>query len=71
MIHKCNLCGYQTPYKANLNRHVKNKHAQNHTGSEVIQNVHQTNGQNEYQSRDVDACIRQWQEAYKIYLTYL
>ena len=26
MIHKCNNCEYQTPYKANYRRHVKNKH---------------------------------------------
>ena len=26
MIHKCNNCEYQTPYKANYMRHVKNKH---------------------------------------------
>ena len=26
MIHKCNNCEYQTPYKANYRRHIKNKH---------------------------------------------
>ena len=26
MIHKCNKCEYQTPYKANYMRHLKNKH---------------------------------------------
>ena len=40
-------------------------HKDRSTGSEVVQNAHQTGGQNEYQSRDVDACIRQWQEAYR------
>ena len=25
MIHMCNFCEYQTPFKANLKRHVKNK----------------------------------------------
>ena len=44
---------------------MRKKHEQNHTGSGVIQTAHQTGGQNVYQSRDVDACIRQWQEAYQ------
>ena len=26
MIHKCNNCEYQTPYKANYRRHLKTKH---------------------------------------------
>ena len=26
MIHKCNNCEYQTPYKANYRRHIKSKH---------------------------------------------
>ena len=26
MLHKCNKCEYQTPYKANYMRHLKNKH---------------------------------------------
>ena len=26
MIHKCNKCEYQTPYKANYKRHLKNMH---------------------------------------------
>ena len=26
MIHKCNKCEYQTPYKSNYGRHLKNKH---------------------------------------------
>ena len=27
MIHTCNFCNYQTPYAANLRRHLNNKHA--------------------------------------------
>ena len=26
MIHKCNNCEYQSPYKANYRRHIENKH---------------------------------------------
>ena len=26
MIHKCNDCEYQSPYKANYRRHIENKH---------------------------------------------
>ena len=26
MIHKCTNCEYNTPYKTNLHRHIKNKH---------------------------------------------
>ena len=26
MIHPCNFCDYQTPYAANLRRHLSNKH---------------------------------------------
>ena len=28
MLHKCNKCEYQTPYKANYMRHLKNKHGE-------------------------------------------
>ena len=28
MIHMCNKCEYQTPYKANYMRHLKNKHGE-------------------------------------------
>ena len=38
---------------------------QNHTGSGVIQTAHQTGGQNVYQAEEVNACFRQWQEAYR------
>ena len=61
--HYCHLCDYKTDRKYDRDKHM-HKH-QSHTGSGVIRNVHQTSRQNEYQSRDVDACIRQWQEAYQ------
>ena len=87
MIHNCNNCEYKTPYKANLKRHMENKHVTKHggraptsilqptvgyysakeiqTGSGVSQNVDQTGGQNVYQAEEVNACFRQWQEAYR------
>ena len=49
----------------NLKRHSDKIHQANHTGSGVVQNEPTKSGQNEYQSRDVDACIRHWQEAYQ------
>ena len=68
-IHHCHLCDYKTDRKYDRDRHVQKKHqsqtVENHTGSGVVQNAHQTGGQSMYQSRDVDACIRQWQEAYQ------
>ena len=87
MIHNCNNCAYKTPYKANLKRHMENKHVTKHggraptsilqptvgyysakeiqTGSGVSQNVDQPSGQNVYQAEEVNACFRQWQEAYR------
>ena len=32
MIHNCNNCEYKTPYKANLKRHMENKHVMRHEG---------------------------------------
>ena len=68
-IHYCHLCDYKTDRKYDRDKHIQKKHqsqtVQNHTGSGVIQNVSQTSGQNVHQLRDVDACIRQWQEAYQ------
>ena len=67
--HYCHLCDYKTDRKYDRDKHMQKKHqsqtVQNHTVSGVVQNAHQTGGQNVYQSRDVDACIRQWQEAYQ------
>ena len=31
MLHKCNKCEYQTPYKANYRRHLQNKHTESMT----------------------------------------
>ena len=66
-IHNCHLCDYKTDRKYDRDKHVQKKHAQNHSGSGVLQNVHQTSKQqqNVYQAQDVRACIKQWQEAYQ------
>ena len=68
-IHYCPLCDYKTDRKNDRDRHIQKKHqsVQNHTGSGVLQNGHQTSGQpqNVYQSQEVNACMSQWQEAYQ------
>ena len=44
MIHKCNNCEYQTPYKANFWRHIQNKHGikQPHVDSDPVVSMEQT-----------------------------
>ena len=77
-MYQCSYCNYESMHKFNVQRHEKNKHEaqnisnsrktvheHNHTGSGVLQNVHQPSGQNVYQAQEVNACFRQWQEAYR------
>ena len=54
---RCKHCPYGTPYLHNLKRHSDKIHQAIHTGSGVLQNAHQTGGQNVYQSQEVNACI--------------
>ena len=76
MIHKCNNCEYQTPYKANFWRHIQNKHGikQPHVDSDPVVSMEQTapsHSQNEMhsnlQEESIDQLynnIDQWQKAY-------
>ena len=76
MIHKCNNCEYQTPYKANYRRHIQNKHGikQPHVDSDPVVPMEQTapsHSQNEMQSNLQEVSmdqlyknIDQWQKAY-------
>ena len=76
MIHKCNNCEYQTPYKANYRRHIQNKHGikQPHVDSDPVVPMEQTapsHSQNEMhsnlQEESIDQLyknIDQWQKAY-------
>ena len=77
MIHKCNNCEYQTPYKANYRRHIQNKHGikQPHVDSDPVVPMEQTapsHSQNEMhsnlQEESMDQLyknIDQWQKAYE------
>ena len=49
-IHYCHFCDYKTDRKYDRDKHIQKKHqsVQNHTGSGVVQNAYQTDGQNEY-----------------------
>ena len=53
-IHYCHFCDYKTDRKYDRDKHMEKKHqsqtVQNHTGSGVVQNAHQTVGQSMYQS---------------------
>ena len=77
MIHKCNDCEYQSPYKANYRRHIANKHGikQPHvdstpsqTGSGAVQSVQlQPEDHSNLQEESVEQLyenIDQWQKAY-------
>ena len=68
-IHYCHLCDYKTDRKYDRDKHIQKKHqsqtVQNHTGFGVEQNVPQKSGQNVHQTQELNACIRQWQEAYQ------
>ena len=77
MIHKCNNCEYQTPYKANYRRHIQNKHGikQPHVDSDPVVPMEQTapsHSQNEMhsnlQEESIDQLyenIDQWKKAYE------
>ena len=77
MIHKCNNCEYQTPYKANYRRHIQNKHGikQSHVDSDPVVPMEQTapsHSQNEMHSNlheeNVDQSYEnndKWQKAYE------
>ena len=77
MIHKCNDCEYQSPYKANYRRHIANKHGikQPHVdstpsqaGSGAVQSVQpHSEDHSNLQEESVDQLyenIDQWQKAY-------
>ena len=77
MIHKCNDCEYQSPYKANYRRHIANKHGINQphvdstpsqTGSGAVQSVQpHSEDHSNLQEESVDQLyenIDQWQKAY-------
>ena len=64
-MYHCDHCNYKSERMWCMNRHTKTKHEQNHTGSGVVHNVPQTSGQNVHQTQELNACIRQWQEAYQ------
>ena len=63
-MHYCSYCDYKSNHKWVVTRHMNAIHRDRSTVP-IEQNVPQRSGQNEYQSQDVDACIRQWQEAYQ------
>ena len=77
MIHKCNNCEYQTPYKANYRRHMQNKHGikQPHVDSDPVVSMEQTapsqpqiEMHSNQQEENVDQLyehIDQWQKAYE------
>ena len=64
-MYQCDHCNFKSERMWCVNRHTKSKHEKNQTGSGVVQNAHQTAGQNMHQTQEVNACIRQWQEAYQ------
>ena len=77
MIHKCNNCEYQTPYKANYRRHIQNKHGikQPHVDSDPVVSMEQTapsqpqiKMHSNQQEENVDQLYEnndQWQKAYE------
>ena len=78
MIHKCDNCEYQSPYKANYRRHIANKHGikQPHVdstpsqaGSGAVQSVQpHSEDHSNLQEESVDQLyenIDQWQKAYE------
>ena len=78
MIHKCNNCEYQSPYKGNYMRHIANKHGikQPHVdstpsqaGSGAVQSVQpHSEDHSNLQEESVDQLyenIDQWQKAYE------
>ena len=64
MMHYCSYCDYKSNHKWVVTRHLNAIHRDRSTVP-IEQNVPQKSGQNVHQFRDVDACIRQWQEAYQ------
>ena len=76
MIHKCNNCEYQTPFKANYRRHTQNKHGikQPHVDSDPVVSMEQTapsqpqiemhSNQHEENVDQLYENIDQWKEAY-------
>jgi len=76
MIHKCNNCEYQTPFKANYRRHTQNKHGikQPHVDSDPVVSMEQTDpsqpqiekhsNQHEENVDQLYENIDQWKAAY-------